>query len=149
MLLDFTLATQMFVQLLCTLLLILVIFEYEVLLLKVVCFGSECTRIDLRAFKFQKFSWGSMPSDPLVWEGFIVYPHHLICQPPPPIPNHLLMPLHSILRVPSKLILPQCVCYESLHDYCSVKYACNLGGCGLFWPMTHVQEGFRPSKIWH
>lgn len=44
----------MLVQLLYTyaLLLMLVNFEYKILLLKVVCFGSECTTIELSAFKF-------------------------------------------------------------------------------------------------
>ena len=50
---NFTLPIQnlMFAQLLYILLLILVIFEYESFITK----GSDCTRFDLRAFKFQKF----------------------------------------------------------------------------------------------
>ena len=51
--------------------------------------GSECTRIDLSAFRFQNFSWGvgwGIPLGPLDWCGFIVS-----CQPP--IPKYLLMPL--------------------------------------------------------
>ena len=60
----------MFSQLL---LLLLAIFEYKVLLLKVIYLSSECTRIDLR---FQKNSLGGggggMPLGPLDWCGFIV-----------------------------------------------------------------------------
>ena len=59
----------MFIQLLHTLLLLLAIFEYKVLLLKVIYLSSECTRIDLR---FQNNSLRGMPLGPLDWCGFIV-----------------------------------------------------------------------------
>ena len=50
------------------------IIEYKVLLLKVIFLGSECTRIDLKAFKFQNFPSGGMPLGPprLVWFHSIV-----------------------------------------------------------------------------
>ena len=44
-------------------------------------FGSECTRIDLRALIFSE---GVCPQTPL---GFIVYPRHLISVSPPPHPK--------------------------------------------------------------
>ena len=73
-------ATQMFVQL-------LVVFEYEVLSLKVVCFGSKCTGIDLRVAI--QFSWENMPSDLLDCLGFISPPSH-VSPPPPPSQNIFL-----------------------------------------------------------
>ena len=56
------------------LLLILDIFE--------LCFGSEYTRIDLRAFEIQRFYLGHALR---TWVGFIYPPSHVN----PPIPKHL------------------------------------------------------------
>ncbi len=75
----------MFIQLLHTLLLLLAIFEYKVLLLKVIYLSSECTRIDLRFQK--KFllggggggggGGGDAPRPPrLVWFHSIVLAPH-------------------------------------------------------------------------
>ena len=73
----------MFVQLLCILLLIWVIFENEGLLIKVdVLARNAPPRFDLRAYKFQNFSWGSMPPDPLDRADFMVYARPLMSVPP-------------------------------------------------------------------
>ena len=84
------------------LLLILVIYEYEVLLLKIISSGSECTRIDLRAFNFKIFPGGACPQNPPRLVGFPA----VSCQPP--YPKHLLTPLcevrmmkHPVQCIPS------------------------------------------------
>ena len=64
----------MFSQLL---LLLLAIFEYKVLLLKVIYLSSECTRIDLRFQKNSLGGGGDAPRPPrLVWFHSIVLAPH-------------------------------------------------------------------------
>ena len=80
----------MFIQLL---LLLLAIFEYKGLLLKVIFLSSECTRIDLR---FQKNSFGgNAPRPPrLVWF------HSIVLAPYPKISSYATVHEHCLaLRI--------------------------------------------------
>ena len=89
---SFTLTTQNVCPAVAYLTLILAIFEYELLLLKVVCLAQNVPEFTSEHSKLK----GSMPLDPLVWVGFTVYPCHFMSAPP--IPKQHFTPLYRMVQ---------------------------------------------------